>query len=59
VLAGRGQWVTNDKTLLTRAGLRQVDEFLAGTGRAPESLGDAVDRSERLCSLAVRQAGPR
>jgi hypothetical protein len=59
VLAARGQWVTNDKTLLTRAGLRQVDEFLAGTGRAPESLGDAVDRSERFCSLAVRQAGLR
>jgi len=28
VLAARGQWVTNEKTLLTRAGLRPVDEFI-------------------------------
>ena len=29
VLAARGEWITNEKTLLTRAGLRQVDEFIA------------------------------
>ena len=28
--AAAGQWVTNEKTLLDRAGLRGVDEILAG-----------------------------
>lgn len=56
VLAARGQWVTNDKTLLTRAGLREIDEFIAVTGPARESLLDAVDRSLELCSLAVENA---
>ena len=39
VLARRGEWVTNDKALLTQAGPRQVDEFVAeaslGPGSAP------------------------
>ena len=56
VLAARGQWVTNDKTLLTRAGLRQVDEFLAITDPDPALLRDAVDRSRALCAEAVRAA---
>ena len=37
VLAARGEWVTNEKTLLTRAGLREVDELSpprGQTGRA-------------------------
>ncbi len=56
VLAARGQWVTNEKTLLTRAGLRQVDEFLAATESRPEAILDLVDRSRALCSEALREA---
>jgi hypothetical protein len=56
VLAARGEWVTNDKTLLTRAGLRQVDRFLAGAGPAPSLLGDIVEQSSALCAAAVREA---
>lgn len=56
VLAARGEWVTNDKTLLTRAGLREIDEFIAVTGPGRESLLDAVDRSMELCSRAVHDA---
>jgi predicted nucleotidyltransferase len=34
VLAARGQWATNEKRLLTSAGLRQVDEFIAAVSGA-------------------------
>jgi hypothetical protein len=58
VLAARGQWVTNEKTLLTRAGLRQVDEFVATAVPDPRVLRDVVDRSRALCSDAVTLANP-
>lgn len=54
--AARGQWVTNEKTLLTRAGLRQVDEFIAVARPDPGVMRDVVDRSRAVCSEAVRQA---
>ena len=44
VLAGRGEWVTNDKTLLDRAGLRRIDDVLAGL-REPVR---AIDEAARL-----------
>jgi Nucleotidyltransferase domain len=56
VLAARGQWVTNDKTLLTRAGLRQVDEFIAAARPDPDAMREVVDRSRAACSDAVREA---
>jgi hypothetical protein len=56
VLAARRQWITNDKTLLTRAGLREIDEIIAAAGHGRESLLEAVDRSTELCSLALRDA---
>jgi hypothetical protein len=56
VLAARGQWITNEKTLLTRAGLRQVDEFIAAARPEPGVMRDVVDRSRAVCSDAVREA---
>jgi hypothetical protein len=56
VLAARGQWVTNEKRLLTSAGLRQVDEFIALASPDPDVLRAVVDRSRRLCHEAVQQA---
>jgi predicted nucleotidyltransferase len=56
VLAARGQWVTNEKTLLTRAGLRQVDEFFAAAESRREAILDLVDRSRALCTEALREA---
>ena len=56
VLAARGQWVTNEKRLLTRAGLRQVDEFIAMTGTDPGVMREVVERSRALCSDAMREA---
>ncbi len=56
VLAARGEWVTNDKTLLTQAGLRQIDEFLAVSGPDPSLLQTSAERSRALCADAVRVA---
>ncbi len=42
VLAARGEWVTNEKTLLERAGLREVDDVVVGLTPDPARLGAAV-----------------
>jgi hypothetical protein len=54
VLAARGEWITNEKQLLTRAGLRRVDDLIAATGPDPAALRDLVDGSRSLCSDALR-----
>ena len=50
VLAGRGEWVTNEKRLLERAGLRRVDDIVAGLRAEPEVLIRAVSDAEALFS---------
>ena len=45
VLAARGQWVTNEKTLLDRAGMRSADDILAGLTAGPQRLLAAVDQA--------------
>jgi hypothetical protein len=57
VLAARGEWITNEKTLLTRAGLRPVDDVVAAAAPDPDVLTEIVDRSRALCADAVREAG--
>jgi hypothetical protein len=52
VLAGRGEWVTNEKTLLDRAGLRSVDAVLSGLAADAKQLTSAVDAAERLLGLS-------
>ncbi|MFF2654482.1 nucleotidyltransferase domain-containing protein [Streptomyces sp. NPDC058045] len=47
-LAARGEWVTNEKTLLDRAGLRAVDALLDGLGPRPEELAGALTAARRL-----------
>lgn len=54
VLAARGEWVTNEKRLLARAGLREVDQVIAGL--APDSLVAAVDQAQARCEAAVSAA---
>jgi hypothetical protein len=56
VLAARGQWVTNEKGLLTQAGLRQVDEFIAMVGTDPDVMREMVERSRAFCSDALNEA---
>jgi hypothetical protein len=56
VLAARGEWITNEKTLLTRAGLRRVDEFIADARPDAEALSDIVDKSRTACVTALQGA---
>ncbi|MGW3102165.1 nucleotidyltransferase domain-containing protein [Streptomyces sp. NPDC001100] len=48
VLAGRGEWVTNEKRLLERAGLRRFDDIVAGLRPDPEALTHAVSAAEAV-----------
>ncbi|ATL26945.1 hypothetical protein KY5_1927c [Streptomyces formicae] len=58
VLAARGEWVTNEKRLLERAGLRGVDHVLAGAraGTGGEPLVGVIDEVERLIEAAAQAA---
>lgn len=57
VLAARGQWVTNEKNLLERAGLRGTDSLLAGLTTGPGRLLAAVDAAETLLADAAQAGG--
>jgi predicted nucleotidyltransferase len=59
VLAATGQWVTNEKALLDRAGLRGVDRILAGLAPDAGRLTQAADDAQALLQTAVRQAANR
>ncbi|WP_024806104.1 nucleotidyltransferase domain-containing protein [Nocardia sp. BMG51109] len=59
VLAARGEWVTNEKRLLARAGLSEIDALAAGLEPDPETLRDSVERAHALCEQAVRWATTR
>ncbi|MGW3495011.1 nucleotidyltransferase domain-containing protein [Streptomyces sp. NPDC001020] len=48
VLAARGEWVTNEKRLLERAGLRGVDGIVAGLTASPDVLERALVSAEML-----------
>jgi hypothetical protein len=51
VLAARGHWVTNEKTLIDLAGLRAVDDILTGITAEPKQLLDALDRASALLGI--------
>ncbi|MFC4004986.1 nucleotidyltransferase domain-containing protein [Prauserella oleivorans] len=57
VLARRGEWVTNEKRLLARAGLRDVDAVIAGLRPEPEALEQALAEARTLLD-AAGQRGP-
>jgi predicted nucleotidyltransferase len=57
VLASRGEWVTNEKRLLERAGLRQVDDIMERLSVEPETLARAISDAEALFSARSR-GGP-
>jgi hypothetical protein len=56
VLAARGEWVTNEKRLFSRAGLESVDAILADSSAEPETLRDVVDRTRATCAEALERA---
>ncbi|MFF0463664.1 nucleotidyltransferase family protein [Streptomyces mexicanus] len=53
VLAARGEWTTNDKGLLARAGLTAVDDLLSGLTASPADLLRAVTAAENVLRAAV------
>ncbi|MEV0304440.1 nucleotidyltransferase domain-containing protein [Streptomyces prasinus] len=59
VMAARGEWVTNEKGLIERAGLADVDALTEGLTRSPDALVRAVADAEALLSRAVETARRR
>lgn len=53
MLAARGEWVTNEKRLLERAGLREADGIVEGLRAEPEALVRAVSDAEKLFEAAA------
>lgn len=58
VLAERGQWVTNEKTLVDRAGLRGVDVIVAGLTPEPDRLLAAIDATAALLCVDLDVESP-
>jgi cob(I)alamin adenosyltransferase len=56
VLAAQGQWPSNEKTLLTRAGVASIDGIFNSTGPAPEALARTVQATQSLCAAALAAA---
>ncbi|WP_327150831.1 nucleotidyltransferase domain-containing protein [Nocardia sp. NBC_01329] len=52
IAAARGEWVTNEKRLLDRAGLRDIDEIVGGLTNDPAVLARAVDAARELFAAA-------
>jgi predicted nucleotidyltransferase len=58
VLAARGEWVTNEKGMVERAGLGETDVLLGGLRPDPEALGRAVAEAGTLFGQAVDEVRP-
>ena len=54
ILATRGEWVTGEKRLFTRAGLHAVDGIIAAAQPDPAALREVVDASRAVCLDALR-----
>lgn len=48
VLAARGEWTTNEKRLLQRAGLRGIDTIVVGLRPEPAALAEAIVEAEAV-----------
>jgi hypothetical protein len=57
VLAARGTWITNDKRLLSSAGLDELDRLFAARVDGPAELVDLVSGIRDRCAAAVRAVG--
>lgn len=56
LLAARGQWVTNEKTLLAQAGLCEVGGIVAAGEPDPKVLDQVVSQSRAVCAKALLKA---
>ncbi len=60
ILAARGEWVTNEKRLLGRAGLDHLDALVVGMTPDPAALTAAVERvADALARAALTAGVPR
>ncbi len=53
IMAARRTWVTNEKTLLDQAGLRDLDHVITGLTASPAALKAAVDDATKLLDRAL------
>jgi len=58
VLAVRGEWVTNEKRLLERAGLRNLDELIIGLQAGPSALEETISQASQRLNDALARAMP-
>lgn len=58
ILASRGEWVTNEKTLLDRAGLRDIDQIVETMSADPDDLVSAVAAVRTLARQQLTAARP-
>ncbi|MET9389263.1 nucleotidyltransferase domain-containing protein [Streptomyces sp. NPDC006624] len=56
VLAARGEWVTNEKGLVARAGLREADALVENLTGEPAALARALTEAETTFARAVERA---
>jgi hypothetical protein len=56
VLAARGEWVTNEKRLLERAGLRDIDQLVAGLRADSRVLDQVIDEADGRFTEALTDA---
>jgi predicted nucleotidyltransferase len=59
ILAARGEWITNEKRLLDRAGLRGMDAAAVGLTPDPDVLAAALDRAGDALTDVVASVGIR
>lgn len=57
ILAHRGEWVTNEKQILNKAGLRMIDDLVAQIGTTAKGLLRAARETRDLLQGSVRDAG--
>lgn len=56
VLAARGEWITNEKRLLERAGLRFIDRLVVALRAEPSTLERAIDQASQGFDNALAEA---
>jgi hypothetical protein len=59
VLAARGEWVTNGKRLLERAGLRDVDGLIMGLHSEASVLEETLYQAMQRFTGALAEAAPQ
>ncbi|MCU1585513.1 MAG: polymerase subunit beta [Microbacteriaceae bacterium] len=57
ILAHRGEWVTNEKQLLTKAGLRGIDDVIQGLTAESSELLRGTDAARALLTAAMEREG--